>query len=66
MTDIIYQEMTITCEGCRAVQKFKVTAYEECLEIFNDFQCPEGCGRNLYSFLTVGKMKKTPRPVLFT
>ena len=66
MMEIIYQEMTITCEGCRSVQKFKVADYEECLEIFNGFLCAEGCGRNLYSFLTVGKMKKTAQSVLFT
>ena len=56
MPDIIYQELVITCEACKTVKKYAVEGYEECLKIFKDYQCPNGCGRNLYSFFTVGKI----------
>ena len=58
MTEITYQELVITCEACQHVKKIPVQAYEECLEIFNSYKCPNGCGRNLYSFFTVGKLEK--------
>ncbi len=58
MPEITYQELVITCEACKTVKKFPVTHYEECLEIFGHYQCPNGCGRNLYSFFTVGKLQK--------
>jgi hypothetical protein len=58
MQEIAYQELVITCEACETVRKFKVNDYNECLKIFKEYQCPNGCGRNLYSFFTVGRLKK--------
>lgn len=58
MPHISYQELVITCEACETVKKFQVTDYDECLKIFKEFQCSNGCGRNLYSFFTVGRMEK--------
>lgn len=61
MAEISYQELVITCEACQTVKKFSVSDYDACLEIFNAYQCPNGCGRNLYSFFTVGKLvRKKP------
>jgi len=59
MPEVIYQELVITCEACKTVKKFPVRAYEQCLEIFKEYHCPNGCGRNLYSFFTVGMIKTT-------
>jgi hypothetical protein len=58
MADISYEELVITCEACDTIKKFPVSTYEECLKIFGEYHCPNGCGRNLYSFFTVGQMKK--------
>ena len=58
MADITYQEVVITCEACKTVNKFTVDDYEQCVDIFKKYHCPNGCGRNLYSFFTVGKIKK--------
>jgi len=58
MPHISYQELVITCEACETVKRFKVADYDECLKIFKKYQCPNGCGRNLYSFFTVGRMEK--------
>jgi len=55
--DVQYQELVITCEACKTVKKFAISGYEECLEIFKQYHCPNGCGRNLYSFFTVGKIR---------
>jgi hypothetical protein len=58
MAEIIYTELVITCEACETVKKFQVSNYDECLKIFKKYHCPNGCGRNLYSFFTVGRLKK--------
>ena len=58
MPEISYQEVLITCEACKVQKKFTVENYEQCLDIFKNYQCPNGCGRNLYSFLTLGRIKK--------
>jgi hypothetical protein len=58
MPEIAYQELVITCEACQTVKKFSVKDYDQCLKIFRDYKCPNGCGRNLYSFFTVGRLKK--------
>ncbi len=58
MADVTYKELVITCEACHTIKKFPVSSYEECLKIFDNYQCPNGCGRNLYSFFTVGQLKK--------
>jgi len=57
MPRITYKEVVITCEACNSVSKFPVKDYEECLEIFKNFKCKNGCGRNLYSFFTVGNLE---------
>ena len=61
MPEISYQELVITCEACKRVQKYPVGDYDACLKIFNDYQCPNGCGPNLYSFFTVGRLAKKKR-----
>ena len=58
MAQVSYKELVITCEACQTIKKFEVEDYDECLRIFNDYQCPSGCGRNLYSFFTVGRLTK--------
>jgi len=58
MDDVVYQELTITCEACQTVKKFSVSEYNDCLRIFKEYKCPNGCGRNMYSFFTVGRLKK--------
>ena len=54
MPGIQYQELVITCEACDTVEKYRVSEYDECLSLFREYQCPNGCGKNLYSFFTVG------------
>jgi len=61
MAEISFQELVITCEACNTVQKFPVRDYAECEKIFKGYQCPNGCGRNLYSFFTVGHLQKSPK-----
>jgi hypothetical protein len=58
MPEITYKELVITCEACNTVKKFTIGNYNECLEVFKKFHCPNGCGRNLYSFFTIGSLKK--------
>jgi hypothetical protein len=58
MEDIHYREMVIVCEACHTVQKLPVEKYDDCLDLFHAYNCPNGCGRNLYSFFTVGQLKK--------
>lgn len=53
-----YHELVITCEKCKTVTRMDVGTYEECLERFSEFQCPNGCGRNMYSYFTVGRYKE--------
>lgn len=61
MTEISFKELVITCEACNTVKKFPVRDYHECEQIFKGYQCPNGCGRNLYSFFTVGNLIKKPK-----
>jgi hypothetical protein len=63
MAEITYAELVITCEACETVQRFNVDTYDECLKIFKEYQCPNGCGRNLYSFFTIGRLKKKKKLV---
>ncbi len=58
MKSVDYQEVIITCEACKTVRKFPVSDYDQCLDIFHQYQCPNGCGRNLYSFFSVGRLTK--------
>jgi hypothetical protein len=58
MKEIAYHELVIVCEACHTVKKMPVSNYEECLDIFKNYHCPNGCGPNLYSFFTVGQFKR--------
>lgn len=58
MEEVTYQELVIVCEKCKTVRKTPVQTYEQCLELFRSHKCPNGCGPNLYSFFTVGQLKK--------
>jgi len=64
MQDIEYTQLIITCEACGNVKRFTVTSQEECERIFRDFHCENSCGRNLYSFITLGTLhvEFTPPP----
>ncbi|MDZ7414031.1 MAG: hypothetical protein ONB15_10960, partial [candidate division KSB1 bacterium] len=46
------------CEACGYVRHFSVSSTEDCEQIFNEFQCPNNCGRNLYSYITVGTFRR--------
>jgi len=58
MQKISYNELVIVCEACKKVHRVPVQEYEECLKIFEEYRCPNGCGKNLYSFFTVGRLEK--------
>ncbi len=58
MKEIVYQEVVITCEACGTVKRMPIHDYDECLKHFHGFQCPNGCGHNLCSFMTIGKVQK--------
>ena len=62
MQDIRIKELIITCESCGNVKKYRVTAQDDCDEIFHNFKCENNCGRNLYSFITVGTVNRSIRP----
>jgi hypothetical protein len=56
MQDIEYTQLIITCEACGNVKRFTVTSQEEYERIFREFHCENSCGRNLYSFITLGTL----------
>ena len=58
MPDIEYTQLIITCEACGNVKRYMVRSQEECDRIFREFRCENGCGRNLYSFITLGNLKR--------
>ncbi|MBN2417009.1 hypothetical protein JXO52_14300 [bacterium] len=58
MVEAEYHELVITCEKCETVKRIKVKTYDECLEQFRLYRCPNGCGRNMYSYFTVGRFKE--------
>lgn len=58
MPDIEYSQLIITCEACGNVKRYLVRSQEECDRIFREFRCENGCGRNLYSFITLGNLKR--------
>jgi len=58
MLDIEYSQLIITCEACGNVKRYMVRSQEECDRIFREFRCENGCGRNLYSFITLGNLKR--------
>lgn len=52
------KELIITCEACGSVKHFRVKSQEECEQIFDSYRCENNCGRNLYSFITVGMLER--------
>lgn len=58
MTNIEVKQLIITCEACGYVRHFSVSSSEDCEQIFNEFQCPNNCGRNLYSYITLGTFRR--------
>jgi len=56
MSEVEFTELIITCEACGNVYRYKVSSQEEGRRIFENFRCDNNCGRNLYSFITVGKL----------
>ena len=61
---VVINEMIITCEACGNVKHYSVNNEADCNRIFNNFRCENNCGRNLYSFITVGTVKREPEPAL--
>jgi hypothetical protein len=55
---IEYTRLIITCESCGSVRRFVVHTQEESKRLFKEFDCENSCGRNLYSFITVGTLKR--------
>ncbi len=61
METVEVKELIITCEACGNVKKFIVKDEGESQRIFDEFKCENSCGRNLYSFITVGTLKVVDR-----
>jgi len=57
MQDIEYTQLIITCEACGNVKRFTVASQDEYERIFREFHCENSCGRNLYSFITLGTLQ---------
>lgn len=47
-------ELIITCEACGNVKRYSVFSQRDCDEMIREFQCENNCGRNMYSFISVG------------
>jgi len=62
MQNIRVTELIITCESCGNVKKFRVSSQEDCERLFKNFKCENNCGRDLYSFITVGTVNRSIRP----
>ena len=62
MEDIQYTQLIITCEACGNVKRFTIASQDECERIFREFHCENSCGRNLYSFITLGTIHRAPEP----
>ena len=58
MEYVDYTELIITCEACGSVTKYTLKDESEADRIFQQFECENGCGRNLYSFITLGTLKR--------
>ena len=59
METIELRELIITCEACGNVKKFVVKDEKDSEQIFSEFSCENNCGRNLYSFITVGTLRRS-------
>ena len=57
MSGISYSEFIITCEACGNVNKFTVKGSDDTDELFNHFQCENGCGKNMLSFIKLGRLE---------
>ena len=63
MEAIHYSELIIACEACGSVHKYRVIDQYDAEKIFQEFECENGCGRNLYSFITLGTIEmEEPKP----
>ena len=60
--DIEYTQLIITCEACGNVKRFTIASQDECERIFREFHCENSCGRNLYSFITLGTLHREIEP----
>ena len=58
MESINVKELIITFEAFGNVKKFTVKDENDSEKIFKEFSCENNCGRNLYSFITVGTLKR--------
>lgn len=54
MDQIQLSELIITCEACGNVKRSSVFSQDDCDQQIQDFRCENNCGRNMYSFITVG------------
>lgn len=57
-----YHELVITCEKCETVKRIEIKEYGECLKRFREYRCPNGCGRNMLSYFTVGRFREKKSP----
>jgi len=57
MNEVLYTDLIIACESCGEVKKFTVANQSNADDLFRDYRCPNGCGRQLYSFITLGTLK---------
>ncbi len=64
MQNIRITELIITCESCGNVKKYRVNSQEDCKRIFQNFTCENNCGRQLYSFISVGTVNRSIMPAL--
>ena len=58
MDTIEVKELIITCEACGNVRKFEVKSEKDSEAIFRNYKCENNCGKNLYSFITVGTLHR--------
>ncbi len=58
MSGIDMKQLIITCEACGSVKRYTVSSQDESDRIFREFQCANECGRNLYSYITVGVLHR--------
>ena len=57
MDGVKVQELIVTCEACGDVKHYAVESQDDVDKIFGEFECENNCGRNLYSFITVGTLQ---------
>ena len=57
MNEVLYTDLIIACESCGEVKKFTVANQADADVLFKEYLCPNGCGRQLYSFITLGTLQ---------